>query len=99
MLTQTLPYVLLGVAVDVMFILVKSFEEVELQSGHQIPLPALFQRLMSGAGMSVAVTTLASMVAFALGTLVPLPSIKWFSAYAVLSVLCICIIQVIAWGW
>jgi hypothetical protein len=29
LLLQTLPYVLIGVAVDVMFILVKSFEELE----------------------------------------------------------------------
>jgi Niemann-Pick C1 protein len=56
---------------------------------------------MGGAGLSVAVTTLASMVAFALGTLVPLPSIKGFSVFATMSVLCICIIQVRKWvgGW
>ncbi len=94
-LLQTLPFVLLGVAVDVMFILVKAYEELEADPmAPYMSLPDIFERLLAGAGVSVLVTSLASMVAFALGTLVPMNSITWFSAYAVLSVLCICIMQV-----
>lgn len=56
-------------------------------------------KLMAGTGLSVAITLLASTVAFALGTISSLPSIQWFSVYATMSTIMIAVMGGWLLGW
>ncbi|KAG2445676.1 hypothetical protein HXX76_000284 [Chlamydomonas incerta] len=87
-LAQTLPYILLGLTVDCMFILTKAYDSLVAEAP-AASLQARFRRLMSSAGTSVFVTLLASAVAFALGAINELPSVRWFSVYATMGVVSI----------
>ncbi len=87
------PFILLGMGIDVMFILVKSFDII-VQREPWLTLPEAFSKLMSTAGLSVQVTLLASAVAFSLGALDVLASVRWFSAFACLNALFIMILMV-----
>ncbi|MEW5303537.1 MAG: hypothetical protein WDW36_006218 [Sanguina aurantia] len=92
-LSEILPFVLIGVGLDTMLILTKAYDEVAgLHPG--MPLASRMRAVMSGAGLSVAVTLLASTVAFALGATSALNSVKWFSVFACLSMLCIAFMEV-----
>eukprot|EP00798_Chlamydomonas_sp_ICE-L_P007447 gene7447-587_t len=80
-LQQTTPFIILGMGVDVIFVLVKSYEIIiARQPG--MTLAAAMYKMMSTAGVSVQVTLLASAVAFALGATATLNSVKWFAIYA-----------------
>lgn len=87
-LQQTLPYILLGIAVDCMFILAKAYDGIAAEHPGAT-LSERFAMLGRGAGFSVIVTLTASAVAFALGAISELPSVRWFSGYAALGVLAI----------
>eukprot|EP00198_Chlamydomonas_reinhardtii_P013063 XP_001702400.1 sterol sensing 5-transmembrane protein [Chlamydomonas reinhardtii] len=87
-LAQTLPYILLGLTVDCMFILTKAYDSLVAEHP-AASMQARFRRLMSSAGTSVVVTLLASAVAFALGAINELPSVRWFSVYATMGVVSI----------
>ncbi|KAG2453756.1 hypothetical protein HYH02_001967 [Chlamydomonas schloesseri] len=87
-LAQTLPFILLGLTVDVMFILTKGYDSLVVEHP-AASMQARFRRLMSTAGTSVVVTLLASAVAFALGAINELPSVRWFSVYATMGVVSI----------
>jgi hypothetical protein len=50
-----------------------------------LSLEQAFSKLMSTAGLSVFVTLMASCLAFALGSVDDLNSVKWFSAFATLN--------------
>jgi len=84
MLDEVLPFILLGVAVDCMFILTKSYD-VEAAENPSHTLKQRMTKVLSSAGLSVQVTLMASTVAFALGTISELPSIRWFSVFATMS--------------
>ncbi|GFR43592.1 hypothetical protein Agub_g4689 [Astrephomene gubernaculifera] len=87
-LAETLPFVLLGLSIDCMFILSKAYDHV-VAGAPAASLEERFRSLMSSAGTSVVVTLLASAVAFALGAISELPSVRWFSVYATMGVVCI----------
>lgn len=76
-----------------MLILTKAYDEIA-GLHPDLPLVARMQAVMSGAGLSVAVTLLASTVAFALGATSALNSVKWFSVFACLSMLFIAFMEV-----
>lgn len=94
-LQQLSPFILLGMGLDVAFILVKAYDII-IQREPWLTLPESFGKLMSTAGTSVQVTLLASAVAFALGSADELASVKWFSAYATLNTLMIMILMMTA---
>ncbi|KAG2484795.1 hypothetical protein HYH03_016448 [Edaphochlamys debaryana] len=87
-LSQTLPYVLLGLSVDCMFILTKAYDGL-VAADPGLALEERLRRLMGSAGTSVVITLLASAVAFALGSISEMPAIRWFSVYATMGVICI----------
>lgn len=92
MLTQVLPYILLGVAIDMMFILVNAYEAI-MDKDPDATMATHLGELMSTAGMSVVGTSLTSCVAFAFGTMNELPSIAWFSAFATLGIAAIMVVM------
>mmetsp|Transcript_34827 Transcript_34827/g.88256 ORF Transcript_34827/g.88256 Transcript_34827/m.88256 type:complete len:913 (-) Transcript_34827:778-3516(-) len=91
-LQQLSPFILLGMGIDVVFILQKSYDIIVEREPWLAP-PEAFARLMSTAGLSVQVTLLASAVAFALGSVDELNSVKWFSAFSALNTLMILVLM------
>ncbi len=94
---QTLPFVLLGLSVDCMFLLTKGYDAL-VQTDTSGSLESRFRDLLASTGSNVFITLFASAVAFALGALTELPSITWFSVYAALGVTCIIIATVGVWS-
>ncbi|KAL6764059.1 patched [Haematococcus lacustris] len=94
-LQQLSPFILLGMGIDVLFILIKSYEII-VQREPGLSLEASFSKLMSTAGLSVQVTLMASAVAFALGAVDDLNSVKWFSAFASLNTAMILVLMMTA---
>lgn len=76
-----------------MFILTKAYDSLVAEHP-AASMQARFRRLMSSAGTSVVVTLLASAVAFALGAINELPSVRWFSVYATMGVVSILVATV-----
>lgn len=68
--------------------------EIIVQRAPGVSMEDAFGQLMRTAGLSVQVTLLASSVAFALGAVDDLPSVKWFSAFATLNTLMIMVLMV-----
>jgi patched 1 protein len=81
------------VGLDVCFILIKSYDII-IQREPWLTLPESFSKLMSTAGLSVQIILLASAVAFALGAVDELASVKWFSAFAALNTVMILVLMV-----
>lgn len=84
-LEETLPFILNGIGLDVIFILVKGLDELDY---HQpgLSLEQRFQRLMETAGLSVLVVSITNVVAFGLGAITEIPAIHWFCIYATMCV-------------
>jgi hypothetical protein len=77
--TQVLPFILLGVGVDDMFMLVQSLEEVdEVSPG--LPIEDRFRQCLEKGGMSITVTSLTNATAFLFGSMTSIPAIRWCGA-------------------
>jgi predicted RND superfamily exporter protein len=76
-ITQLLPFILLGIGVDDMFVLVRAMEEVD-ESFVGLPMEQRFRKCMESGGVSITVTTLTNAAAFALGSITSIPAIRWF---------------------
>jgi hypothetical protein len=77
--TQVLPFIILGVGVDDMFMLVQSLEEVDEQTPG-LPLEDRFRQCLERGGMSITVTSLTNMTAFLFGSMTSIPAIQWCSS-------------------
>ncbi|KAG1663695.1 hypothetical protein FOA52_013263 [Chlamydomonas sp. UWO 241] len=92
-LQQLSPFILVGMGVDVLFVLVKSYEII-VERTPSMTMSAAFGQLMATSGVSVIITLLASMIAFALGVINDLNSVRWFAGFAALNTLGICFFMV-----
>ena len=73
---QILPFILLGIGVDDMFVLVRSLEDVD-ELFPQLPLKERFQQMLARGGMSMTVTSLTNVAAFLFGSLTAIPAVRW----------------------
>lgn len=81
-LSYLFPYGMLGLGLDDTFILTGAFERTD-------PKKDVVERVVdtvTEVGMSIAVTTLTTVVAYSFGTMSSLPGVKWFCFYAALCV-------------
>ncbi|KAG1663694.1 hypothetical protein FOA52_013262 [Chlamydomonas sp. UWO 241] len=92
-LQQLSPFILIGMGVDVLFVLVKSYEII-VERTPSMTMSAAFGQLMATSGVSVVITLLASILAFALGVVNELNSVRWFAGFAALNTLGICFFMV-----
>lgn len=78
-LSQILPFILLGIGIDGVFILVASLEETDVQEPHLADdLPERIRRMMERGAASITVASLTDVFAFLFGSATTLPAVQWF---------------------
>lgn len=77
-----LPFLVVGIGLDDMFIIVDHLDRQE----RQLKVPTVVRRVMSGTGVTITMTTLTDLVAFAVSTNSLFPSIQYFCTYAALTI-------------
>ena len=77
-LMNVLPFLLLGVGVDDMFVIVNSYDLVD----PTLDLPTRIGRTMATAGASITVTSMTDVFAFLIGSNTSLPALRNFCFYA-----------------
>ena len=77
-----LPFLVVGIGLDDMFIIVDHLDRQE----RQLKVPTVVRRVMSGTGVTITMTTLTDLVAFAVSTNSQFPSIQYFCTYAALTI-------------
>ncbi|CBJ26534.1 conserved unknown protein [Ectocarpus siliculosus] len=82
-LSQILPFILIGIGVDDMFVIVAAYD-------HTDPSLAVEERIALGVkrcGVSVTYTSLTNFFAFLLGSMTSLPAVEYFCLYAATAIL------------
>ncbi|XP_062583779.1 protein patched homolog 1-like isoform X2 [Saccostrea cucullata] len=85
-LHSILPFLLLGIGVDDMFVIVGSYQSL---SHHELglPLPQRMGKLLRHAGVSILVTSVTDILAFGIGATTTLPALKSFCVFACIGIL------------
>jgi predicted RND superfamily exporter protein len=76
-----LPFIILGVGVDGCFILVNDFD----RTSRKLPLKDRAAEALANAGVSLTVTSMTNVAAFAIGSLTVIPDLSSFCKYAALA--------------
>lgn len=90
---NVLPFLLLGIGVDDMFIIVKAFQQVCTDFPF-LPLEERVAKAIGHAGLSIFITSLTDFIAFAIGATTLLPALSSFCMYAAFGILFDFILQV-----
>lgn len=90
-LMAILPFIMLGIGVDGMFVLTTALDS----TSEALPLEARMGQAMSEGGVSVFVASLTNFAAFMIGSKTSLPALSAFSIYAALGLLFNLIFQVL----
>ena len=77
-LTGVLPFLILGIGVDDMFVIVNAYD----LTSEKLPVPERIALALAEAGSSVTVTSLTDILAFFIGSFTALPALRCFSIYA-----------------
>ena len=83
-----MPFIILGIGVDDIFVLVRSMEEVTDQD-RSASIPQRFRRALNVGGMSITVTSATNFAAFMFGSLTSIPAVKWCAAAPVSCIDCV----------
>jgi len=90
---EVIPFLVLAVGVDNIFILVQNYQrDVRLNDAET--LEQQIGRIVGKVGPSMLLTSMAESLAFVLGALTPMPAVKIFSLYASLAVLIDFVLQI-----
>ncbi|GAB2243546.1 hypothetical protein Droror1_Dr00023674 [Drosera rotundifolia] len=89
---EVIPFLVLAVGVDNMCILVHAVKRQELE----LPLEVRIGNALSEVGPSITLASLSEVLAFAVGSIIPMPAIRVFSMFAALAVLLDFLLQVTA---
>ena len=79
-LHSILPFLMLGVGIDDMFVLVQSYENLTMEE-LKLSLEDRFGKALSHAGMAVSVTSVTNIVAFMLGATTVIPALRSFCLF------------------
>lgn len=80
---NVLPFILIGIGVDDMFVLINALESVPVD----LPVPERIAKAMAHAGVSVTITSITDIMAFLLGSSSKLPALSAFCVYAAFGIL------------
>jgi len=94
-----IPFLLLGIGIDNIFVITQTFNTLETTST-PLPLAERFGQTMKHAGVAVSVTTFTDVIAFFVGSNTVLPGLESFCIYAAMAIFSIYALQVthfVAW--
>ena len=80
---NVLPFVLIGIGVDDMFVL---WSTLEAESDLSVPVPERMAKAMAKAGVSITITSLTDILAFILGSTSQLPALSTFCVFATIGI-------------
>ncbi|XP_052775684.1 patched domain-containing protein 3-like isoform X1 [Mya arenaria] len=89
---QILPFMLLGIGVDDMFVIMESLRQLSPQE-RSLPVEERVGLMLKHAGVSITVTSVTDIVAFAIGGSTVIPSLSTFCLYAAIGVFALYILQ------
>ncbi|KAL1528326.1 hypothetical protein AB1Y20_009680 [Prymnesium parvum] len=93
---NVLPFVLIGIGVDDMFVLISSLEAIPMD----LPVDERIAMGMASAGVSITITSLTDFLAFLLGSSSSLPGLAAFCIYAAIGILADFVLQITFFaGW
>ena len=84
-MNQLLPFLMLGVGVDDMFVITKAFNNLDKEE-KELELGKRFGQTMRGAGVAITITSVTDLLAFAIGATTLLPALSSFCIYAALGI-------------
>ncbi|XP_018402992.1 PREDICTED: patched domain-containing protein 3-like isoform X2 [Cyphomyrmex costatus] len=88
-----LPFLLLGIGVDDMFIIMQSLETTS-ETDKSLDIPSRIAKSIQVSGMSITVTSFTNMVAFAIGMTTVMPFLKSFCIFAAMGILFLYIYEI-----
>jgi Niemann-Pick C1 protein len=93
-IAEVIPFLILAVGVDNVFLIVHEFERINAAHGAGAPVPARMGRAMGRVGPSILLSAATETVAFSLGAAVGMPAVRNFAVYAAGAVLVNAVLQV-----
>jgi len=91
-MTQILPFIVVGVGLDDVFIISGAFFRTDSRK----PIEERMRHTIDEVGLSITTTTITTILAFMLGSLSSVPGIRWFCVYAMTSIFFVYIYQITA---
>ncbi|XP_011632112.1 patched domain-containing protein 3-like isoform X2 [Pogonomyrmex barbatus] len=88
-----LPFLLLGIGVDDMFVIMQSLETLS-EADKSLNIPDRIAKSIQVSGMSITVTSFTNMVAFAIGMTTVMPFLKSFCMFAAMGILFLYIYEI-----
>ena len=87
-LHNILPFLMLGIGIDDMFVLVQSYENLSPEEKKE-DISVRFGKTLSYAGMAISVTSVTNIVAFSLGATTVIPALRSFCLFCSVGILAI----------
>ncbi|XP_074112433.1 NPC intracellular cholesterol transporter 1 homolog 1b-like [Cotesia typhae] len=91
---EVIPFLVLAVGVDNIFILVQTHQKNPLRAGESIP--DYIGRILSSVGPSILLTSISECLCFLIGTLSSMPAVNTFALYASVAILINFLLQITA---
>lgn len=95
-IAEVIPFLVLAVGVDNIFIIVNTYDRVKMSLGTSRSVVERVSRAISIAGPSILLSSTCEFIAFGLGFLVTMPAVSVFSMFAAIAVLANILLQITA---
>ncbi|XP_008554169.2 patched domain-containing protein 3 isoform X1 [Microplitis demolitor] len=90
---SVLPFVLLGIGVDDMFVIIQSLDSLT-ESEKNLTIPERIARALEQSGMSITTTSLTNIIAFAIGMTTVMPFLSSFCMFATMGIFFLFIFEI-----